>query len=204
MAGMRRRARHFYGDVRFFVGIALIAASVGGVWLTVHAASATEPYLVAARTVVAGDPLTAESAGWTEIALGAADPGYVRGPQLPDGVVLDRTVERGELIPASALVDEATLTTTTVVVQSSTAVSSSVVAGSSVELWAAPPTERGLFAAPEVIVPRAVVRTLRAEGSIVGSDVTSIELVVARSVVPAVLTAVAAGSALSVVSVTAP
>jgi hypothetical protein len=194
-----RRPRAFWNDLRFFVGLALIVASVAGVWLTVTAARQTSPVFAAARTIVPGDEVTASDLRVVEAALGTAQDAYMTPDALVPGSIATRTVAEGELVPVNALQDAARGRMTTVVVQTMTAVPSGVVTGAVVELWAAPALEQGAFGTPAILVADATVAAVEEADSLLGARGSTLELVVPRSDVAAVLQAVAASAALSIV-----
>lgn len=194
-----RRPRAFWNDLRFFVGLGLIAASVAGVWLTVTAARQTVPVFAAAHTIVPGDEVTEADLRLVEASLGTAEDAYVTSDALAPGMVAMRTITEGELVPLSALADGARSRMTTVVVQTTSAVPSDVVSGSVVELWAAPSLEQGAFGVPAILVADATVAAVTESDGLLGARGSALELVVPRSDVAAVLQAVAASAALSVV-----
>jgi len=195
MGGMIRK-RAFWSDARFFVGIALIVVSVAGVWGVVAASRHTAPVYAASSTIVPGQAVTADDLRVVDVGLGQVEGAYLTPEGLGDGMVAQRTIAAGELVPVEALAESASVTT--VVVRSAADVPRAVAAGTAVELWEAPATADG-FDPPRVLVADATVAAIvRAEG-VMASGQTSVELVVARSDVAAVLAAVAAGSALSVV-----
>ena len=194
-----RRPRAFWNDLRFFVGLVLIVVSVAGVWLTVSAARQTTPVFAAARTIVPGEEVTASDLRVVEAALGTAEGAYLAPDALAPGSVATRTVTEGELVPVSALEDGARNHLTTVVVQTMTAAPSDVVTGAVVELWAAPVLEQGTFGAPAILVADATVAAVEEADSLLGARGSTLELVVPRSDVAAVLQAVAASAALSIV-----
>ncbi|MBY0687251.1 SAF domain-containing protein [Microbacterium marinilacus] len=195
----RSRRRGFWADARFVIGVGLVAASIAGVWFVVGAARQTVAVLAAADTLVPGQPVTAADVSVVEVALGKAGDAYLAPDDLGDGLVVLRAVGAGELLPSAAVGDSDRSTRTAVVVRSSVDVPAGVERGALVELWETPAAEPGTFETPRVLVADAVVaRVTREEGVMVTAG-ASLELVVDRADVPAVLAAVAAGSALSTV-----
>ncbi|WP_105567671.1 SAF domain-containing protein [Microbacterium halophytorum] len=190
------KRRAFWADARFSIGIGMIIVSVVGVWAVVTGARQTSPVFVAQGTIVAGEEIAPGDVAVVEAQLGSAAERYLGAAEPLDGLVAQRTIASGELVPASAL-GEAT-DTTTVVVDSAAEVPASVTTGTPVELWSAPATEDG-FDAPRILVPDAVVGAVTRDESVMAARGASIELVVGRADVADVLGAISSGAALSVV-----
>ncbi|MFT4136030.1 SAF domain-containing protein [Microbacterium sp.] len=197
----RPRPRPFWSDLRFLLGIVLIVASVAGVWLVVSTARQTAPVLVATRTIVPGQQVSAGDLEVAEVALGGVGEAYAVPGTLADDAVATRTIAAGELVPADAVGDAREAATTTVVMRSATDVPASVRPGTVVEVWAAPPTERGEYDTPRVLVADATVVQVSRDDSMLGGGEVALELVIARADVAAALAASSDGSALSVVPV---
>lgn len=195
----RPRPRAFWGDARFLLGILLILASVAGVWFVVSAARQTVPVFAATRTIVPGQTLTEGDVRVVDVTLGALGPAYLTPGALEKGLVATRTVGEGELVPESAVGDASAPATTTVVLQSSVDVPASVEAGSVVEVWEAPMIERGSYDTPRILVADATVVSVTRDDSVMGGGAASLEVVIPRADVAAVLEATAGGSALSIV-----
>jgi hypothetical protein len=150
------------------------------------------------------------------------------------GVIITRSVSAGELIPHSAVGSQAGANLTSLVVATPSALPASVVPGSRVDLWAAvqaseqadgddgtdadgtadagtgdsgdAPTDGGAgsFAPPSVLVSSAIVVRIIDQKQLVASSGSSVELLVPKADVAAVLDAVANGAILSVVPVDLP
>ncbi|WP_295012259.1 hypothetical protein [uncultured Microbacterium sp.] len=195
-----RAARRPWTDLRFLIGLALIALAVAGVWFVVGAARQTAPALQAVHTIVPGRPLTSADVRVVDVALGTVGAGYLTPATLEPGLIAARTITEGELVPTSAVAGADAGRTTVVVVQSTARIPSAVTTGSVVELWsAAPRTDAKGFAEPRVLVPEATVSTIEQDDGPLAAKGSSIELVVPRAQVGDVLAAIAAGAALSVV-----
>ncbi|UUT35694.1 SAF domain-containing protein [Microbacterium elymi] len=111
------RRRGFWTDARFFLGIVLIAASIGGVWAVVALSRQTTPVYAASHTIVPGQELTADDLTVVDVALGHTVDSYL----VPGGAldaVATRTIEAGELVPRAASAPVSAATVTTVVVRS--------------------------------------------------------------------------------------
>ncbi|WP_308493316.1 SAF domain-containing protein [Microbacterium terrisoli] len=196
---VRPRRRVFWTDARFLLGIVLIVAAIGGVWAVVTLSRQTSPVYAAAHTLVPGQAVTSSDLTVVEVALGAARERYLApGAALSDAVAT-RTVQAGELVPASATVPAAQSSLTSVVVHSSADVPSAVRAGTVVELWSAAQTERGVFATPRVLIPRATVVSVQRDDSMLGAGAAAIELRIERADVASTLEAISAQAALSIV-----
>lgn len=195
----RPRARAFWADARFLLGIVLVIASVAGVWFVVAAARQTAPVFAAQSTIVAGEPVSADDLQVVEVALGQVGGVYAAPGTLEPGSIAVRTIERGELVPQSAVTASDAVTTTTVVLASDGDVPASVEKGASVEVWHAPRLDQSSFDTPRILVASATVVSIARDDAVVGDAEVSLEVVVERADVPAVLAAVAAGDSLSVV-----
>lgn len=202
MTSPTRHRRAFWGDVRFLIGLALVALSIGGVWILVSSIGRTMPVLRAAHTIVQGDPLASDDFEVIEVSLGRLADDYLSPGDLEDGTVAARTLLDGELVPRSATADASSDRMTTVVVESSTGIPSDVRTGSVVDLWQAPPLDDGrIHDTPRILAADVIVATVvEPEGMLAGDGVT-VEIVIDRADVGDVLSAITGGSLLSVVPV---
>ena len=195
----RQRPRAFWADLRFLLGIALIVASVTGVWLVVAAARQTTPVFAAATTLVPGQSVEPGDLHVVQVALGQLDDAYASPATLVPGAVATRVVPAGELVPRDAVGEASRVRTTTVVVTSTNDVPEDVSTGSAVEVWAAAPAERGAFDPPRILVGSAVVGAVQRDRSMMGGAGVAVEIVIARTDLAATLAAIADGSSLSIV-----
>ena len=200
----RRPARSERGalrlDPRLVIGIVLVAASTTGVWALVNGLDdAIEVYSVRA-TVTAGTRIDADDLVVESVRLGSTAERYLAPDALGDGgLVATRTIEAGELVPRSA-VDEFDRTgLATVVVPSRGTLPSELRVGSTVDVWSAREVERGAYEPPAVLVAGAEVAGIREAGGMVDSGATSVELVIPREKVAALLEALAAEDAIDLV-----
>lgn len=196
---LTRWPRAFWADARFFVGIALVVASIAGVWFVVTSARTTVPVLAASRTLVAGEAVASGAVQVVQVSLGAVGAAYLTPAALDDALVATRTIGAGELVPLAALAPAASSRVTTVVVTSATEIPKSVTAGTVVEVWAAPRLERGAYGVPEILVADAIVRSVGEKAAVMGRPGVSLELVIARAEVASTLGAVAADWSFSIV-----
>lgn len=197
-----RSRRAIWGDARFLIGIALVALSIGGVWVVVSSSGATTPVLQATRTIVRGEPLVSGDFRVVEVNLGATTDRYIAPQYLRPGQAAARTVSEGELMPISAAEAADESRTTTIVIESSTGIPADVVAGSVVELWHAPPLDAaGSRDAPRILVADAIVASVTQTEGMLAADGTTAEVVIDRADVAEVLAAITDGSVLSVVPI---
>lgn len=198
---MMRSAAHrpFYGDLRFVIGLVVVIASVAGVWLLVSSSRQTAPVLQTTRTVLPGETISSAELQVVEVGLGPVAGSYLAPQSLEPGAVAVRTLAAGELVPLAAVGDPDELRTTSVVI-SSTAVPAEVTAGTSVELWHAPPVEDGrAFEKPRILVGDAIVAHVAEEEGMLAGRRTDVEVIVDRADTADVLAAIAGGDALSLV-----
>lgn len=197
-SGRRRRAV----DVRLLIGLALVAASVGGVVVLVGAVDARTTVYAAASALSPGDRIDRGDLVERRVSLDGADGLYLRAGELPaDGLVVVQPVHDGELLPRTAVGEASGVRSTALVLELAGAPSSAVRAGAVVDVWASPADAEGRgFGAPVVLVPDAVVvRVVEDDGLVSSGGGGAVEVLVPRSRVARVLQAQASGDALAVV-----
>ena len=202
MASFSRPRHAFWGDIRFLIGVALVALSIGGVWLIVAASDDATPLLRATRTITEGEVLTSDDFQVVEVGMGSLADGYLAPEDLRSGRIAGRTIEKGEIVPVSALTDADRLRTTTVVIDSSNGIPEGVHTGTVVEVWQAPLLDDGrTYDTPRILVADVTVHQVQEpEGMLAESD-PRLEIVIDRADVADVLAAVTGGAALSIVPV---
>lgn len=194
----RKPRRPLWFDPRFAIGIVLVLASVGGVYAIVAASDTTTMVYAARSTLIPGDPLQGGDLVAARVRLGSSGGLYLS--EIPSDAVVTRTVAAGELVPASAVGERAGEDQTSVVLEVRGSLAAAIVTGSVVDVWSAKQVEHGQFGAPAVIVSRAtVVRILKQDGLSAGRDAVSVEVLVPREKIAAVLQSAANGDAVSVV-----
>ncbi len=200
---MPRSRRAFWGDLRFLIGLVLVAASIGGVWLVVSSSTAADPVLQANRTIVVGEALVSADFQVVDVNLGAATGDYLAPHDLSPGQVAGRTITQGELVPRDAAADADSVKTTTIVIDSSTGLPRDLAPGDVVEVWHAPPVDQGhtAYESPRLLVADVVVAAVTESEGMLASNGAVAEVVIDRTDVAAVLAAITGGSALSVVPV---
>ncbi|WP_370892580.1 hypothetical protein [Janibacter sp. GXQ6167] len=104
----RRLARPGWRDPRLLAGVLLVLASVVVGIVAFGAVDERQGYWAAARDLTPGQVLGEQDLVRTDVQLGDSEGAYLGAETRPEpGVVLDRVVRRGELIPRAALVPEA-------------------------------------------------------------------------------------------------
>ena len=197
-----RRTR-FRFDPRFAIGLVLVAASVAGVSGIVANADRTTAVYTARVALAVGDRIDASDLVATQVRLGVADTLYVTPGRVPaDGLVVTRTIAAGELVPASAVGTRSGESVTNIVVELQGKLAAAIGPGSVVDVWSSRQTDRGLFGPPAVLVGEAaIVRLVEPAGFMAADGGISVELLVPKAKVAAVLESVANGDAIAVVPV---
>ncbi|TFC38019.1 hypothetical protein [Cryobacterium sp. TMT2-14] len=207
MSKTARNARpKFWFDPRFAIGLALVVAAVGGVYLIVSAADRSTAVFTARSALAVGDRVEASDLVATQVRLGVTGDLYVTPDGLPDdGLVVTRTIAAGELVPASAVGRTAGTEVTSVVVELTSALASNIGPGSVVDVWSARKTDPNTFGPPTVLVDQAaVVRLVEPTGLEAGGGIRTLEILVPKGAVAAVLESIANRDAIAVVPVNAP
>jgi hypothetical protein len=187
-------------DPRLLIGIVLIAASTTGVWALVSGLDDSVEVYAARGTLTPGTRIDPADLTTESVRLGATADQYLVPGDLPDGgLVVSRTIESGELVPDSAVDDADRTGLATVVVPSRAALPSGLGAGATVDVWAARQIERDQFEPPAVLVAGAEIAGIQEPEGIVDSGRASVELLIPREKVAALLEALAAGDAIDLV-----
>jgi len=201
-----RLRRPGWRDPRLLAGVAMVAASVLlGSW-AVRTAQATVPVYVTRAALVPGDRVTAADLAVVDVRLGTVNlDHYLRAdrPVATDGVAV-RAVGRGELVPASAVGSSADLDLRPVSVTLTRAPSSDVVPGALVDLWFTPPAPED-DAEPtepsELAGGLTVAEVSTPSGAFGASGGSAVQVLVPSSLLPVILTALAAEGTVDVVPV---
>lgn len=194
--------RNFLTDVRFLVGIALVVASVTGVWLVLSTARETTTVLQSNRTIVPGELVSSTDLRPVEVGLGAVGADYLTSEQLAVGAIANRTISAGELVHRSALTSATLARSTTIVLTSATGLPDTLARGDRVEVWAASPDpETRRYNQPYLLLPAATVASIAAPGGLIAQGAVTVELVINRAEVALVLAALGDESMLSIIPI---
>ncbi|MCR8671920.1 flagellar biosynthesis protein FlgA [Agrococcus sp. HG114] len=196
-------ARRTWMDPRLVIGVALVLASVAGVWLVVQQSASTERAWAATRTLLPGETIAAGDLQPVEVRMPQSSERYLTAQADPVGMVVAGTVGEGEVLPLRALGDEAGHDRAAVVIELEGALPTAVRAGALVDVWTAAPGDEG-FQAPAVLVDEAIVVGLVEDEGILASAGAQLELLVPADETARLLEAIANDHAVSVVPLARP
>lgn len=200
-APMMRLRRPRWKDPRLLVGIVLVLTSVLMGALLVSRLAATTPVLVARSAIVPGQVIDPAQLATVELRLGDQRGHYVGEVEaIPAGAVATRPIQAGEMVPLSAVGQPEDVALRPVVIPVGTAVAESVAPGATVELWHTESAEQGEAGEATVLVEEAIVRRID-DGSSLGMRAQSVEVLVPRESLAAVLQVLAQDERLDVVGI---
>jgi len=181
------------------LGLILLASSVAVVAFTIAENNHTDEYLVAARDLPAGSPVSITDMKVAMVNLGLGADQYLRKDELPGGSYVLGPLRAGQLVAksvlASAIIDERV----PVVVNSAMGLSSGVVAGASVDVWVTPAKQDKVVGEPYVLVLAAEVATLFEDNEMFSEKNSQVELWVPLEAVGPVLAAISNGDSVSLI-----
>ncbi len=204
--GSTRTRRRFWVDPRFVIGLVLVVASIAGVGAVVAGSDRTTAVYTAQHTLTAGDKLRSADLIETRVQLGGAAKLYlVPTPNLQDELMVTQTILAGELVARSMVGKSSGSDATSIVVDVPGRLAASVAAGSVVDIWSARATGPSEYAPPTILVGQAVVvRIVEPTGIIASDNGQSVEVLVPKANVGALLEAIMNGDALAIVPVNTP
>ncbi|UFU07604.1 hypothetical protein [Ruania halotolerans] len=205
-----RIRRPSWRDPRLGVGVLLVAGSVAlGSWVVNQANQTVEVY-AAPDVLTPGETIVVEDLELVSVSVPEVDATYVtpRNPPEP-GAVIVRTVHEGEIIPLASVGAAADVDVRTVAVPIGTALADSIGVGSQVDVWVAAGADSLGSAAgedevtePELLVSGVEVAAVHEDSSLfAGPGTMQAHLLVPSGELPAVLAAMSADSAITVVPV---
>ncbi len=194
-------------DARLLVGLVLILASVALGSTVVAAADDTAPVYAATHTLPGGHALGPGDLTVVRVRLEQGVAAYLPATAAaPAGAVILRTVERGELVPISALGAAAALTRRPVSVPVEAPVPAGLRPGALVDLWtsardtSSAATGTMAFLEPRRLVSAAEVHDVSAEGSgITSARGVAVQVMLEEPELIATLDALANGGRLTVI-----
>ncbi|HEX6954228.1 MAG TPA: SAF domain-containing protein [Agromyces sp.] len=187
-------------DPRLLIGLVLVAGSTFGVWALVGALDDTREVLVAPQTLTPGTRVDQASLRVESVRLGGLAAGYLAPEDVPEGgLVVTRTVQEGELLPAASVADRESAELAVVVVASARPLPGDVAPGALVDVWTAAELERDVHEPPTVLVAGAEVAAVTEPDGMMVSGGPTVELLIPREKTAALLEALAAGDAIDLV-----
>jgi hypothetical protein len=201
-----RLRRPGWRDPRLLAGIAMVAAAVLlGSW-AVRTAQATVPVYAARGALVPGDRLEASELVVVDVRLGTVDlDRYLSADEPLGDAVVVRVVDRGELVPASAVGSAADLQMRPVSVTLDRPPSQGVTEGAQVDLWftPTPSADQDAPSQPprELATGLTVAEVTRPDGAFSVAGGTQVQVLVTNDQLPDILTALAADGTVDVVPV---
>lgn len=181
------------------LAVGLLAASIGGVWLTIEANNQTDQFLVAAVALPAGSPVADSVVAALPANLGSSASNYVLEGRLPKGAYLLGPVVAGQLIAKSQLASAVLDSRSPVVIESKMPIAKGIKPGSSVDVWVSKRLENNAFANPVAVVLAAEVAAVIEPSGMFASAAPSVELWVPSAAVAPILSAIAAQDSISLV-----
>lgn len=194
-----RLRRPSWRDPRLVVGLLLVAASVAaGSWV-VSSAQASTPVWAARGTLTPGTVLGPDTLQLAEVRLGAGQLELYldASAPVPEGLVVQRTVAEGELVPRAALAASEDLDVHPVAL-SVGELGSSVAPGAVVDLWFVPKDGTG---DPSQLATGLTVAELAKPSGAFAQGQTVVHVLVPQDQLPTVLAATAAEGSVRVVPV---
>lgn len=187
-------------DPRLLIGAALVAVSIASVAFVMSATNRTTEVWAVSNTVVPGDVLGADDVVLTRVQLDVAQSHYHAHDESPIGQVVTRPIAEGELIPVSAVAEEALAERSRIVITVDGPLAEGVARGDVVDVWSAEPLDAGEFATPRVLIDNAVVATVHSNDSLIANATSlQVELLIPVADTAATLHAIASGHALHLV-----
>lgn len=191
-------------NVRVVLGLVLVILSALGTWALVRSASASTPVVVASRLLVEGQQVQPGDIRQDEVGLAAFSGEYAASSDLVVGKVVTRVIHAGELVPRASIGEVSETLQTTMVIDVATDVASTLQEGSIIDVWAAQSANSSTISSVAVSAPTIVVsqaRLAKRESAASAASGTSrVEVVLPRTAVPDLLSAIAAGNAMTVVA----
>lgn len=196
-------ARRSWMDPRLVIGVALVLASLAGVWFVVQQAARTEIAWAATRTLLPGETIAGADVQQVEVRLQQSRGRYVDASTTPVGMVVASTVGEGEVLPLRTVGTQASLDRAAVVIDVGSALPTAVRTGALVDIWTAAPTEDG-YGSPAVLIDSAIVVGVLEDEGILASAAQQLELLVPTGQTAVLLEAISNEHMLSVVPLTQP
>lgn len=202
-----RLQRPSWRDSRLVVGLLLVLTSVALGARVVAAADDTTPLYAAARTLVAGQPVTQGDVRRVDVRINGETARYLAADRdLTAGTFALREVRAGELLPTSALGSRDQVTVKPVTVPADSASAAQLVSGSVVDVWVNAKVEGvgpDTFGKPVRLLEAAAVASVPELGGGFGapSGTTGVQVLVPDARVQDLIAAIDQGAKVTLVPV---
>jgi len=193
------RAKRTGSGKTVLVGILLAAAGIAAGWYFLFGGQGTHRYWVAKLDLPAGAALSSDVLTAKSYELGDSGSSYLESTDSVQDFVLTEPLAKGQLVGASQVSESATKDMVSVVLQPSTMLASRVRAGSVVKVWTTPKDASGQFELPELLIEVAQVFSVVKPDGVFKAAVPQVELMVPEQSVPALLAAIAAEDAITLI-----
>lgn len=167
-------------DPRLIIGVVLVAVSIASVAFVVAQSNRTIEVWVASGPVGAGETLAAQDVALARVQLESTDL-YHHHDASPVGKVVTQSLAAGELIPRSAVVDEALVETSQISIPIPASAAVDFGRGDVVDVWSAAPSEERTsgYLSPRILVDDAVIVAVhQPEGLLSAANEVQIELLI--------------------------
>lgn len=178
------------GSVRLFVGVAIVAGSLGGVWWVVNSTSQLEPFVVTVNEVVQGHPVEDID---TEVVY-LANPGnavaLIRPPQWEqlEGLVARGPIPAGSLLQTTWFDQPMPSDDSVFRVEVDIGGANWLTPGAVVDIWVSAPIENQRFSLPMVEAAGArVLATTYQEGFAANPEVVLVDIGLNQRDLPALI-----------------
>lgn len=181
------------------LALILLLLSVVAVNFAISANNQTQEFIVAARDLPAGSPITTADTASENVNLGKAEAQYLKPNELPSETYLLSPIRAGQLIARSTLATTVLDERVPLVVSSAMGLAGGLVAGASVDLWVTPTTQNKTVGEPYALVLGAEVSRLLDKAEMFSNQNPDVEIWVPVAAVGPVLAAISAESKISLV-----
>lgn len=200
--GARRLRQPSWRDPRLLIGVLLVFVSVAVGARVLSNADRTAAVYVARTTLPTGSALKPSDLSVARLRLTGSSARYLDAAvPVPSGLVLQRTVGAGELVPVAALADAAALAARPVGIPLVDGIPAGIVPGGLVDIWAAEKSSRATTSTTTPVRIGTAVEVYHVspagQGGLAASRTATVQVLVPEAQLPVVLAALADGSSVS-------
>jgi hypothetical protein len=181
------------------IGLAIMIASLAGVWFAIQSNDKTEDFLVAAKPASSGSVVTSGSFRVEKLNLAGSSDRYLRPGDVPLGSYLLNTFDVGQLVPKGSVSSSIIDARQPVIISSVMPVPKSLKVGDYVDIWVSAAIESNKFASAVMLVSDAEVTDVMAAAGVLADQAPNVQLLVPVTSVAPILDSIASKGALSLV-----